>query len=163
VIGAWVTELLERHSDLTAGQAATVGALTLLLSIASRPAGGWIVRARPDRTRAAIAASLLAGAAGTVLLLVAESAAPAIAGGILVGLGAGIPFAPCVAAVAAARPDAPATAVGVVNGAAIVLILAGTPLAGLTFALAGEGRIGFAAMAALWLAALAGLPRTQAS
>ncbi len=158
VIGAWVAELLERHSDLTAGQAATVGALTLVLSIISRPAGGWIVRARPERTRAAIAASLVAGAAGTLLLLAAESAEPAIAGGILVGVGAGIPFAPCIAAVAATRPDAPATAIGVVNGAAIVLILVGTPLAGVTFAMAGDGRIGFAVMAALWIAALAGLP-----
>jgi nitrate/nitrite transporter NarK len=163
VIGAWVAELLELHTDLTAGQAATVGALTLVLSIVSRPAGGWIVRARPDRTRAAIAGSLLAGAAGTVLLLTAASAAPAVAGGILVGIGAGIPFAPCIAAVTATRPDAPATAIGAVNGAAILLILVGTPLAGATFDLAGEGKIAFAAMAALWIAALAGLPRKQAA
>jgi hypothetical protein len=39
------------------------------------------------------------------------------------------------------------------------VILAGTPLVGLTFALPGRGRIGFVAVAVLWAASLLALPR----
>ena len=49
------------------------------------------------------------------------------------------------------RPDAPGAAVGFVNMIAAVTILVGTPLLGLTFSLPGNGRIGFAAVAALCL------------
>jgi hypothetical protein len=40
-------------------------------------------------------------------------------------------------------------------------ILVGTPLLGLTFSLPGNGRIGFAVIVALWLLALALLPRSR--
>ena len=39
-----------------------------------------------------------------------------------------------------------------------LVILAGTPLLGLAFSLAGDGRIGFLAIAALWGAALFAVP-----
>jgi hypothetical protein len=42
----------------------------------------------------------------------------------------------------------------------------GTPLVGLSFSLSGEGRLGFAALAVLWLAALGVVvsrPRTAAA
>jgi hypothetical protein len=45
--------------------------------------------------------------------------------------------------------------------AANLLVVAGAPLLGLTFSLPGEGRIGFAAAAALWLAALVVLPKAK--
>jgi hypothetical protein len=38
----------------------------------------------------------------------------------------------------------------------------GTPLAGATFAMAGEGRIAFVAIAILWLSALLALPSREA-
>jgi glutamate dehydrogenase/leucine dehydrogenase len=59
------------------------------------------------------------------------------------------------------RPEAPATAVGVINGIANAVILVGTPLAGATFAMAGEGRIAFVAIAILWLLALVALPSRE--
>ncbi len=59
------------------------------------------------------------------------------------------------------RPDSPAAAVGLVNGAASAVALAGTPLLGLSFALPGDGRIGFAVVAALWIAALLVLPTAR--
>jgi hypothetical protein len=71
---------------------------------------------------------------------------------------AGIPFSPAFTGAALMRPDSPAAAVGLVNGAAAAVILAGTPLLGLSFGLPGDGRAGFAVAAVLWLGALAALP-----
>jgi hypothetical protein len=53
----------------------------------------------------------------------------------------------------ALRSEAPALAIGFVNACATFTILVGTPLVGFTFALPGEGAIGFAVIAALWAAA----------
>jgi MFS family permease len=158
VIGNWVVTLLHRHGGLTKGAAGAVGALTLVLGIATRPLGGWILRERPDRMRAAVAASLLAGAAGTVALAVARPVGLAIVGATLIGLAAGIPFAPSFTGAALTRPDAPGAAVGFVNGAAAFVTLVGTPLLGLAFSAPGDGRFGFAIVAAGWLVALALLP-----
>jgi MFS family permease len=156
--GNWVVTLLGRNGDISVGTAGIVGGLTLLLGIFTRPLGGWILRERPRQMRSAVAASLAAGAAGTVALTVAKPLALAVLGAILVGLAAGIPFAPAFTGAALTRPDAPASAVGFVNGAASVIVIAGTPLVGLTFSLPGDGRIGFAVVAALWAASLLALP-----
>lgn len=162
VLGNWVIELLERNSSVAGPAAATIGALTLLLGVVSRPLGGWIMRRYPDHIRRAIGASLLAGAVGTLGLLAGDSAVVVTVASVLVGVAAGIPFAPALTAAATVRPDAPAAAIGVLNSTANFLILVGTPLVGLTFALPGDGAIGFGAIALLWLAALAVLPRTAA-
>ena len=157
-VGNWVVTLLDRHGGLGQGAAGAIGSLTLALGITSRPLGGWILRRHPASTRLAVGASLGAGAAGTVLLAVARSPGLAALGAALVGIGAGIPFAPAFTGAAAMRPDAPAAAVGLVNSAASAVILVGTPLLGLSFALPGGGRLGFAVVAALWVAALLVLP-----
>ncbi|MBD0282283.1 MAG: MFS transporter [Thermoleophilaceae bacterium] len=162
VLANWVVELLRRHSALADGAAAAVGALTLVLVVLSRPLGGWILRAHPERARRAVAASIVAGVAGTLALVAAEPVGLAVAGALLVGLGAGVPFSPAFTGAAVTRPDAPAAAVGFVNTAANLAVLVGTPLVGLSFSLAGEGRLGFAALAALWLGALAVLPSRRA-
>jgi MFS-type transporter involved in bile tolerance (Atg22 family) len=73
-------------------------------------------------------------------------------------LASGIPFAPAFAAAARIRPDAPAVASGMVNAAANGLIIVATPLLGLAFSLPGDGRIGFAVVAALWLVAALATP-----
>jgi fucose permease len=162
VIGNWIVELLERHGGVGKREAAIVGALALLLGIVTRPLGGWLLRSHPERTRLAVGASIAAGALGTLALAGAEPVALAAAGAVLVGLAGGIPFAPAFTGAALTRPDAPAAAVGVVNGAASVVALVGTPLLGLTFSLPGDGRIGFAVVAALWVVALALLPSARA-
>jgi MFS family permease len=158
VIGNWVVTLLHRHGGLSKGAAGAIGALTLVLGIATRPLGGWILRERPERMRSAVAASLVAGAAGTVALAVARPVGLAVVGAALIGLAAGIPFAPSFTGAALTRPDAPAAAVGFVNGAAAFVTLVGTPLLGLAFSAPGDGRFGFAIVAAGWLVALALLP-----
>ncbi len=157
VVGNWVVELLERHGT-SRGTAGAVGALTLVLGIVTRPLGGWVLRERPGFVRKAVGMSLAGGAAGTALLALAHPPALAAAGAILIGLAAGIPFAPAFTGAALVRPDAPAAAVGMVNGAASLVAIVGTPLLGLTFSMPGGGRTGFAAVAGLWLVALALLP-----
>jgi MFS family permease len=154
VIGNWTVTLLHRQGGLDKGSSGAIAALSLALGIVTRPLGGWILRSRPARMRAAVGASLLAGALGTLLLAAAKPPALAAVGAALVGLAAGIPFAPAFTGAALTRPDASAAAVGFVNGAASVVALVGTPLLGLTFSLPGGGRIGFAIASGLWLGAL---------
>ena len=162
VLANWVVELLQRHSALDDGAAAAVGALTLGLVVVSRPLGGWVLSARPRSVRPVVAASIVAGVAGTLALVAADPVWVAVLGALLVGLGAGIPFSPSFTGAAATRADAPAAAVGFVNTAANLVVLVGTPLLGLAFSAEGEGRLGFVALAALWLAALAVLPSARA-
>ena len=162
VLANWVVELLQRHSDMSDGAAAAVGALTLLLVVVSRPLGGWVLSARPRSARPLVAASIVAGVAGTLALVAADPVWLAVLGALLVGLGAGIPFSPAFTGAAATRADAPAAAVGFVNTAANLVVLLGTPLLGLGFSISGEGRLGFVALAVLWLAALAVLPSARA-
>jgi MFS family permease len=158
VIGNWIVTLLHRQGGLEKGTAGAIGALTLALGIVTRPLGGWILHSRPERVRAAVGVSLLAGAVGTLVLAAGRPPALVAVGAALVGLAAGIPFAPAFTGAALARPDASAAAVGLVNGAASVVALVGTPLLGLSFSLPGGGRTGFVVVAGLWLGAFLVLP-----
>jgi nitrate/nitrite transporter NarK len=128
--------------------------LTLLLGIVTRPLGGRLAE-RPGILRA----SFLVGGAATALLAVAQPLPLAVVAAALVGLAAGIPFAPAFAGAARARPEAPAAAVGLVNMTGAVTILALTPLVGVTFSLPGDGRIGFAAVGVLWALAAVSVRR----
>jgi hypothetical protein len=62
-------------------------------------------------------------------------ARPERAGSAVLGLAVGVPFAAVMGAAQRLRPDAPAAAIGLVNGVAVLTILVGTPLAGLAFEL----------------------------
>jgi len=157
VLGNWVVTLLVRAGE-SKGAAGAIGALTLLLGVVSRPLGGWILRHRPDLIRAVVGASVAAGAAGTLLLAAAEPLPLAVVGAAVIGLAAGIPFAPTFTGAAKARPEAPAMSVGFVNGAAALVIVVGTPLLGLAFSLTDDGRIGIVVVAAFWASVLLVLP-----
>jgi MFS family permease len=150
VLGNWVVTLLHRAGGVSEHTAGLAGGLVLFLGLGSRPLGGRLVD-RPTWIRA----SFLVSAIGTAGLAAASPFALAVAGAALVGVAAGIPFATAFAGAARVRPDAPAAAVGLVNMVAAVTILAGTPLLGLSFSLPGDGRIGFAVVAALCLATVA--------
>ena len=162
VLGNWVTTLLQREGGMSRGAAGVIAALTLVLGVASRPIGGWILHTRPGRVRTAVGASLVAGAIGSLALAAATPPALTVLGAMLIGVAAGIPFAPTFQGAARLRPDAQAAAVGFVNGAASMVILVGTPLLGLTFSLPGGGRTGFVAAAVLWALALLLLPSAHA-
>ena len=98
-------------------------------------------------------------ACGSAILALGGPLWLSTAAALVLGLGAGLPFAVVFAAAQRLRPDAPAAAMAAVNGTAILAILVGTPLAGLAFELPGDGRLAFAAIAALSAAALVVLRR----
>jgi MFS family permease len=147
VIGNWVVPLLHRAGGQPVEVAGVAGALVLFLGVISRPLGGRLV----DRT-ALIRLSFVASALGIALLALARPLPLMVAAAALVGLAAGIPFAPAFAGAQRLRPDAPGAAVGFVNMIAAATILVGTPLVGLTFSLPSDGRVGFLAVAGLCLA-----------
>ena len=163
IVGIWAVSLL-RHDDYGRRLAGAVAALALLGGLVTRPVGGRLLQRRPNTAIRLVGASMLAGAAGTVLLLLDLPLAVRVAGAALLGLAAGVPFAPALAGAQVTRPDAPAAAVGFINSCATLLILVGTPLVGLTFGLPGHGRTGFVAIAVAWALAYLGVrpPRLAA-
>ncbi|HET7568313.1 MAG TPA: MFS transporter [Gaiellaceae bacterium] len=156
VAGNWVVTLLEHHGE-SKEAAAAVGSLTLLLGFFTRAAGGALLRRAS--ASAWVAASLVLGGAGAVLLALPLPLAGYVAAATMLGLAAGVPFAMAFTGAAAARPDAPGAAVGFVNAWASLLIVAGTPLVGLTFSLPGDGRVGFLVLGALAALAALATPR----
>lgn len=158
VVGNWLPTLLTRNGPYSEGEAGAIAAFTLALGVFTRPLGGWVRRSRRALVGPLLAASLVAGAAGTLLLVAVEPPALVLLASAVVGLAAGIPFAIAFTGATDVRPDAPGVAVGVVNGVAATTILVATPLVGLTFSLPGDGRLGFVVLAAAWATALAAVP-----
>jgi MFS family permease len=158
IVGNWTVSLLE-DDGYGRRLGGTVAALTLLGGFLTRPLGGRAFERSPRRAKPLIAASMLGGAAGTVLLVLDLPLAVRIAGAALLGLAAGIPFAPAFGGAQTIRPDVPAAAIGFINSCATLVIAVGTPLVGLTFSFGGDGRAGLLAVAALWaISTLAVLP-----
>ncbi len=84
------------------------------------------------------------------MLAAGAPAAVAAVAALALGVAAGLPWTGLYVAAQRLRPDGPAAAIAVVNAAASLVILVGTPLVGLTFdELPGDGAIGFAAIAAV--------------
>lgn len=160
VVANWIVTMLTRTTTLTVELAGALGSMTLLLGMATRPLGGWLMRRRPEHTRTAIAVSLTACAAGTILVAAGGPVALPVVGAALIGFWAGIPFAPVFQGASQRRPEAPGTAVGLVNMMANGVVVIGTPLLGLAFSAPLEGRIGFFVVATTWVAALLALPRS---
>jgi MFS family permease len=152
IVGNWVVTLLEHHGQ-SKPAAAAVGSLTLLLGFFTRIAGGSLLR-RPNADRIIASSLVLGGAAAIVLTLPLSLPAYVVVAAVL-GLAAGVPFARAFTGAASARPDGPGAAVGFVNAWAALTIVVGTPLVGLTFAMPGDGRLGFVVLGGL--AALASL------
>ena len=161
VVANWVVVLLERAGDYSTRTAATIGALTLLTGVVTRPVGGWVIREHPEHVRRLIALSLVGGAGGTAVLAWAGPVPVMALAGALVGLTAGFPFAATFTGAAKARPEMPGTSVAYVNALASIVILAGTPLVGLTFALPGDGRIGFLIVSGIWALSVLALPSSR--
>jgi MFS transporter, NNP family, nitrate/nitrite transporter len=156
VAGNWAVPLLEREGASTAASGVAAG-LVLFAGILTRPTGGWLAAMGKGRRVAVLG---VAGVAcGSAVLALGGPLWLSTAAALVLGLGAGLPFAVVFAAAQRLRPDAPAAAMAAVNGTAILAILVGTPLAGLAFELPGDGRLAFAAIAALSSAALVVLRR----
>jgi len=154
VLFVWLVTLLERAGGYSNETAGAVTAVALATAIAARPFGGWLIRRRPDRIRGLLAASVTGGALSTLALVPAQPLALVTLAAAIMGLAAGIGFAPVLAEVARLRPDAPAAAVGWVHTLGNSASIVGTPLFGLAFSLPGDGRIAFVIGALLWAAPL---------
>lgn len=161
VVGTWVVTLLTRDAGYGASEAGLVGSILLLVGVVTRPAGGWIRHRHPARTRAALQVSLLVGGAATVALATAPPLPAAIVACTVIGIAAGIPFAPSFEAAAALRTDAPAAAVGLVNMLANLFVLVVAPIVGVLFGLADGGLYGIAAIGVLWSASALLVPRAR--
>ena len=156
VAADWAFELLTHH-DHGRRVSALIAALFLLAGIVTRPLGGYLIRRRPDLARAAVTLSLAVGSGSMLLLALPLPLAVLGFAALAAGLAAGLPLATVFSRAQAAVPDAPAAAVGLVNAGAVLTIVVGIPLAGLSFSLPGDGRIGFAAIAVLWATGLLAL------
>lgn len=156
VVGTWVVTLLTREAGYGAREAGLVGSILLLVGVITRPAGGWLRHRHPGRTRRVVQASLVAGGAATAVLATAPPLAVAIVACLVIGVAAGIPFAPAFEAAASLRADAPAAAVGLVNMLANLFVLVAAPVVGALFALADGGLYALLGVGILWsLSALA--------
>ena len=147
VAANWVVPLLEREG-YARGVAGLVGALLLMAGILSRPVGGALLRGHPERGRPEVLASLAGLVVALALLALPLPLVLLGLGALVGGLAAGAPFAYVFTEAQRIRPDAPGAAIGFVNSWAIVAVVLGTPLLGLTFSLPGDGRLGFALAAA---------------
>jgi MFS family permease len=158
IAGNWAVPLLERRG-VSSAAAGVAGGLILFAGILTRPAGG--VLAASGARRRLVGLSLVGVALGAALLALADAYALAVAGSLVLGLAAGLPFAALFAAAQRARPDAPGAAIALVNACAVLTILVGTPLVGLAFDLPGDGSIAFAAIGVLAALSLVALRRAR--
>ena len=149
IVGIWTVSLL-RQDGYRTEVGGVIGALTLLGGLLSRPLGGRMMERWPRQTPRLVELSMVVAAAGTVLLLLDLPITVRAAGAVVLGLAAGIPFAYAFTRAQALRRHAPALATGFVNSCATLTILVGAPLLGFSFALPGEGAVGFAVVAVLW-------------
>jgi MFS transporter, NNP family, nitrate/nitrite transporter len=154
IAGNWIVPLLEREGAAPAA-AGALGSFVLLAGIVTRPLGGALTHRWAARRHALVGGSLVAVAGGALLIAAGGPLWLSALGSLALGLAAGLPFAVVFEAAQRLRPDAPGSAIALVNGCAVLAIVIGTPLVGLSFDLPGDGLVGFAAISLL---ALGGLP-----
>ncbi len=153
VAANWAYELLTHHGH---GHrvSAVIAALFLLAGVITRPLGGYVVGRNSAHGRTVVAVALAGGSLATLLLALPLPLVVLGLAALAAGLAAGLPLATVFSRAQAAVPEAPAAAVGLANAGAVLTIVVGVPLAGLSFSLPGDGRIGFAVIGALWGAGL---------
>ena len=156
VAADWAYELLTHHGH-SHRISALIAALFLLAGIVTRPLGGYLVLRQPERGRAIVAVAVIVGSLATLLLALPLPLVVLGMAALVAGLAAGLPLATLFSRAQNVLPEAPAVAVAVVNAGAVLTIVVGIPLAGLSFSLPGDGRIGFAVIAALWATGLLAL------
>ena len=156
VAADWAYELLTHHGH---GRriSALIAALFLLAGVVTRPLGGYVVSRHPEYGRTIVALALTTGSLATLLLALPLPLVVLGLAALTAGLAAGLPLATVFSRAQATVPEAPAAAVGLANAGAVLTIVVGIPLVGLTFSLPGDGRIGFAVIGALWGAGLLAL------
>jgi nitrate/nitrite transporter NarK len=153
VVGVWITTYLSKSFHLTALEAGKIGSLVLVLGVASRPLGGILARRWGARgtLRIGLALNVIAclsfGLGG-------GSLAHSSLGVLLLGIGAGLPYAGIFNRAAALFPARAGAAMGLVNMLGIVMILAAPPLIGHVVDWSGSFQSSFLALSAFTCAVL---------
>jgi nitrate/nitrite transporter NarK len=153
VVGVWITTYLSRSFHLTALQAGKIGSLVLVLGVASRPLGGVLT------SRWGARATLRIGLALNVIACLSfglghGSLAHSSVGVLLLGIGAGLPYAGVFNRAAALFPARAGAAMGLVNMLGIGMILAAPPLIGHVVDWSGSFQSSFLALGAFTSAVL---------
>lgn len=151
IIANWVVLLVEKNSAASIRLAGIIGAMTLVGGVISRPLGGLLVARYPMRSRLIVSSSIALGALATTALAIGLPVTPALLATLGVGLAAGVSFGPIMDLAGRTHPGSPGAAIAFLNTGAMGLIVIGTPAVGASFSLPGDGRIGFAAIALIWL------------
>lgn len=161
VVSNWLAVELARSAGVPVGAANAVTAVLLLATMLIRPWGGVLLD-RQAPWSGIVIAPLAVGTAALVALTLPWGTAWSLACAAVFGLAAGLPFAALFDAGRRLTPQAPGLAIGVVNGMANVVILAGVP-AFIAAIEAGGGRYALLAMAAFWVASLLAVRRVHTS
>jgi nitrate/nitrite transporter NarK len=153
VVGAWITTLLKTSFQMPLKTAGLAGSLVLLLGIATRPAGGWLVHRMPVTTlvRWALALDAVACAA----LAWGHSRTVTLLAILALGIGCNLPYAGVFNRAAALFPGRAGAAMGLVNMIGIFMILVGAPAVGYLADWTGEFRTSFLALGGFSLLAAA--------
>lgn len=153
VVGVWITTYLSRSFHLTALDAGKIGSLVLVLGVASRPVGGVLA------SRWGARGTLRVGLALNVMACLSfglgqGSLAHSSVGVLLLGIGAGLPYAGIFNRAAALFPARAGAAMGLVNMLGIGMILAAPPLIGQVVDWSGSFQSSFLALGVFTFAVL---------
>jgi nitrate/nitrite transporter NarK len=153
VIGVWISTYLTKSFHLTGAEAGKIGSLVLVAGVLSRPLGGVLIPRWGARRvlRVGLALNVIAClcfASGVASLVLAGT------GVLLLGIGAGLPYAGVFNRAAALFPSRSGAAMGLVNMLGIVMILAAPPLIGDTVDWSGTFQSSFIALSAFTLVVL---------
>jgi MFS family permease len=157
-VGNWIVPLLTRTQHIGLRSAGLIGALVFIGAAISRPRAGKIIHEHPRLGNRIIAGGLAVVAAALLVLASVPPLWVAIVAVAVFGIANGIPFGPVIAGAAASRPEHPSNVIAVVVLANLLTAMVAVPLMGAAFSLPSEGRLGFAAAAALTLLAIAAVP-----
>lgn len=129
--GTWITTFLLREFSLPLALSGILGSILLLVTVVSRPIGGFLVAREHVATRAVMRAAQLAILAGIAVIAFPDRPLlAALAGTVAVGIGGGIPYAAVFNTSAASLPQRPAAAQGLTALGGLGGTLAGAPAMG---------------------------------
>lgn len=155
VLGTWMAVYFVHEFGVPLTTAGTLGSLSIVLGVLTRPAGGALIARGAIEPRRLIALTL----AGNVLalLVLAVPRRPlgiAVAGVVLIGLSASLAYAAVITLTGQAQPAAAGAALGVLSVCSTSTIVVGAPLAGALLSASGHFTWPFVVLAGLPAAAL---------
>lgn len=160
VASAWTATLLIQRHDASATLAGAIAALVVVAGVLTRPLGGVVARRSRRSIGRSLALTMSLGGIATAVVTLAPNLAVAAPAAAVMGLASGIPFPLGFGAAARLHPEAPGQSVALANMLVVLTLVVGIAVIGLAFSPLGDGRIGFLAMAAAWVAPLPLLPAT---